>query len=253
MQTFTKRRTDAPPGFFAVEAAGLAWLAEASARGGAPVLEPLEVGEDRIVLPRVQEVPPTPAAAEQLGRRLARTHASGAASFGAPPAGWDGDGFIGPIDLPHVQAATWGEFYAAARLEPFTRVARDRGSLSADDAAAVDRVCERLRAGEWDDGRPPARLHGDLWNGNVMWTADGTLLVDPAAHGGHAETDLAMLVLFDLPHLQHLLGGYDEVSPPVPARQDRLALHELHPLLVHTVLFGGGYGARSGAAARRYA
>ena len=253
METFTKRRTDAPPGFFAVEAAGLAWLAEAATQGGAAVLEPLEVAEDRIVLPRVREVRPTPAAAEELGRRLARTHASGAPSFGAPPRGWDGDGFIGPIALPHVPAPTWGEFYAVARLQPFARAARDRGSLSAEAAAAVDRVCDRLHAGEWDDDRPPARLHGDLWNGNVMWTGDGAVLVDPAAHGGHAETDLAMLVLFGLPHLAHLLVGYEEVSPHVPGREDRVALHQLYPLLVHAVLFGGGYGARAGAAARRYA
>jgi hypothetical protein len=29
-------------------------------------------------------------------------------------------------------------------------------------------------------------------------------------------------------------------------------LHQLHPLLVHAVLFGGGYGARALAVARRF-
>jgi hypothetical protein len=32
--------------------------------------------------------------------------------------------------------------------------------------------------------------------------------------------------------------------------RSRVPLHQLHPLLVHAVMFGGGYGARAGQAAR---
>ena len=98
---------------------------------------------------------------------------------------------------------------------------------------------------------PPARIHGDLWSGNVLWGSDGTAwLIDPAAHGGHRETDLAMLALFGAPHLQRLLDAYAEAAPLADGWRERVPLHQLHPLLVHAVLFGGGYGARAAQAAR---
>ena len=34
------------------------------------------------------------------------------------------------------------------------------------------------------------------------------MLIDPAAHGGHRETDLAMLALFGCPHWDFVVGGY---------------------------------------------
>jgi fructosamine-3-kinase len=100
----------------------------------------------------------------------------------------------------------------------------------------------------------PRRLHGDLWNGNVIWTHDaGSCVVDPAAHGGHRETDLAMLTLFGLPQLPRVLQAYEEVSPLAEGWEDRVGLHQLHPLLVHACRFGGGYGARAAEVASRYA
>jgi len=33
-------------------------------------------------------------------------------------------------------------------------------------------VVARCRAGDFDDDDQPARLHGDLWSGNVIWTPD---------------------------------------------------------------------------------
>jgi fructosamine-3-kinase len=90
---------------------------------------------------------------------------------------------------------------------------------------------------------PPARLHGDLWPGNLLWGADGQVwLVDPAAHGGHRETDLALLALFGgAPHLDRILAAYREVWPLADGWADRVPLHQLHLLLVHTALFGAAY------------
>jgi fructosamine-3-kinase len=79
------------------------------------------------------------------------------------------------------------------------------------------------------------------------------VLIDPAAHGGHAETDLAMLALFGLPHLERVLAAYTEAAPFADGWRERVGLHQLHPLLVHAVVFGGGYGSRAGELARRYA
>jgi len=137
-------------------------------------------------------------------------------------------------------------------LLPYLKLARDRGAVTDREAAGIEAVVGRLPGLVPDE--PPARLHGDLWNGNVLWGLDGRVrVVDPAAYGGHRETDLAMLTLFGLPHLPRMLDAYAEVSPLAPGWQDRLALHQLFPLLVHACLFGGGYGARAADAARRYA
>ena len=247
--TFVKRRAGAPPGFFEVEAAGLRWLAAAS--GGVPCVEPIEVAADRIVLPRLASVGASPAAAEEFGRRLAATHRAGATWFGAPPDGHGGDGFIGELPLPHRTSAPapeesgWGPFYARLRLQPFAAASR-----------AVAAVCERLLAGDPElvgPAEPPSRLHGDLWSGNVLWTPSGAVLIDPAAHGGHRETDLAMLSLFGLPHLGRVLAAYAEAHPLSPGWRERVALHQLHPLLVHARLFGGGYEQQAEAAAGKYA
>jgi fructosamine-3-kinase len=253
MTAFEKSRPGAPPGFFAVEAAGLAWL---GAAGALRVGQVVEVTADRLLLERVAAVPPTPAAAEQLGRGLARTHRAGAPHHGAPPDGWTGDGFIASLPLPHLDHAGpgWADFYAGSRLAPYVRMAADRGALDDDGLRTLERVMARLADGRLaTPAAEPARLHGDLWSGNVLWSADGPVLIDPAAHGGHRETDLAMLDLFGLPHLGRVLAAYDEAWPLDDGWRERVALHQLHPLLVHAALFGGGYGAQAVAAARLYA
>ncbi|MGH8938438.1 MAG: fructosamine kinase family protein, partial [Actinomycetes bacterium] len=208
--------------------------------------------DERLVLPYVHQRPPSAAAAEAFGRGLAATHRAGAPHHGSPPAGWAGDGYIATLPLPHATTTApdgWGPFYAEHRIAPFARAAGDR-----DAGSVLDRLCERLATHDDVAGpaEPPARLHGDLWSGNVLWSASGVVLVDPAAHGGHRETDLAMLSLFGLPHLDRVLAAYDEAFPLAPGWRERVALHQVHPLLVHAVLFGGGYIRQAVDAARRY-
>jgi fructosamine-3-kinase len=253
--SFTKRDPGAASGFYQIEAAGLRWLGEAA--NGVPVGEVLEVTATSITLPRYATVAPTRERAEEFGRRLAFTHRAGASYHGAPPPGRH-DGFIATLRLPHLgePPAHWGEFYASCRLEPFARAAEASGSLDARAANDVRAVCQRLRAADPVLTGPevrPARLHGDLWSGNVLWTEDGVRLIDPAAHGGHPETDLAMLALFGLPYLDEVLSAYVATSPLPPGWQQRVGLHQLHPLLVHAVLFGSSYGEQAGQVARRYA
>lgn len=144
---------------------------------------------------------------------------------------------------------TWGRFYAEEHLKPMLKSARM--TLSARAVHDIKGVIKRYRAGAFDDDDSPARLHGDLWNGNLMWTADGVVLIDPAAHGGHRESDIAMLHLFGCPHLDAVVEGYQDVQPLRPGWTDRIALHQLYPLLAHLVLFGTGYAYQTHAAARR--
>ncbi|HEV7753892.1 MAG TPA: fructosamine kinase family protein, partial [Baekduia sp.] len=149
-------------------------------------------------------------------------------------------------------AEDWPSFYARRRLEPLVALCVARGTLSATGARAVERVCARI-ADLAGPPEPPARLHGDLWGGNVMAGADGRArLIDPAAYGGHREVDLAMLSLFGAQD-RAFGAAYDDVWPRAQGHDERTGLWQLFPLLVHAVLFGGGYGARAAAAARRYA
>jgi len=249
---YVKRRPDAPPGFFAVEAAGLRWLAESAANGGCEVARVLDVGAAHIELQRIDEIPASPSAAENFGRALAVTHGAGAPAFGVPPDGWAGDGFIGNQPLAMGRYAAWGAFYAELRLLPYARAARDRGTLSSEGSAAVESVCRRLVDGEFDDGRPPARIHGDLWAGNVLFARAGVVLIDPAAHGGHGQTDLAMLLLFGLAQVDRVSAAYAEAARLPADWATRTELHQLHPLLVHAVSHGASYGHAAERAAARY-
>jgi fructosamine-3-kinase len=143
---------------------------------------------------------------------------------------------------------SWGRFYAEERLAPM--LGRASGGLDDVTRGLIDDVIARCRAGDFDDDDHAVRLHGDLWSGNVMWTPDGVVLIDPAAHGGHRETDLAMLALFGCAHLEVIFRGYQDVHPLRPNWRDRVALHQLFPLLAHVALFGAGYAGQTAAAAR---
>ena len=206
----------------------------------------------KIVLDRLDTARPTAAAAESFGPALARTHAAGAPAFGAPPEGWEGDGFIGRQRMSMRPDDRWGTFYAEQRVLPYAREAYDIDHLSAAGLAAVERVAARLSAGDLDDDRPPARIHGDLWSGNVVFTPTGVVVIDPAAHGGHGLTDLAMLHLFGVPGLDVLSDAYAEAAGLDPGWRDLIGLHQLHPLLVHAVSHGPAYGSEAASVAYRY-
>jgi fructosamine-3-kinase len=241
---FVKTRTGAPDGFFATEAAGLDWLG--AAPGGPPLPARLADDPDLLVLPWLVEERPTSGAVERLGRELAAMHAAGSPVFGGARDGW-----IGAAELENAPAEGWPEFYADRRVLPYVRQLRDGGQLSADEAAVFERLAARLPelAGP---AEPPARIHGDLWTGNVLWSGGRGWLIDPAAHGGHRETDLAMLTLFGEGWVPRLLDAYAESTPLADGWRERQRLHQVHPLLVHAVLFGGGYLAAALAAATSF-
>ena len=225
MATFCKR--DPAP----LEAAGLRWLAEAGARVPAVVRE--EPG--LLELERVETGSLDAAGEEELGRMLAGLHRAGAAHFGTLPA--PGRFFVGRCALDSPEGDDWNAYYLEHRLLPLA----ERVGMAADVAKVrVDAPAE-----------PPARLHGDLWSGNVLADRDGRpWLIDPAAYGGHREMDLAMLDLFGaIP--ARTAAAYHEVFPLTDGWRERIGLWQLFPLLVHAVLFGGGYLRRSRGLARR--
>lgn len=229
------------------EAAGLEWLGAAGA-----VRVPVVHGRDGrwLVTGRVPEGRPDAAAAVRFGRELARLHAAGAEAFGAPPTGGAAEAYIGLAPMRNVPGEDWPRWYAEDRVLSYVRRAVDGGTVLPGEAVVFERVCERL-PDLTGPAEAPARLHGDLWNGNVLWGADGQVwLIDPAAHGGHRETDLAMLRLFGCPHLAAVLEGYQDAAPLAAGWQQRVGLHQLFPLLVHAVLFGRSYAEQALGTAR---
>ncbi|HEX2745495.1 MAG TPA: fructosamine kinase family protein [Streptosporangiaceae bacterium] len=228
---------------FAAEASGLRWLAEA---GAVPVPEVLAVGRAALVISMITPGEAAPEAAFRFGAELARLHAAGADTFGAP---WRG--FIASLPLDNVPLATttWPDWYASRRLLPYLRRAMDSGALRPEDGRLVEAVMDQIGslAGP---AEPPSRIHGDCWAGNVLWSGGRGWLIDPAAHGGHRETDLAMLALFGAPHLDRILVGYQDTVPLAAGWRSRVPLHQLHPLLVHACLFGASYRDPVRAAAR---
>lgn len=239
-----KTRTNPPAGFFATEAEGLSWLAQSEC---VAVPDVLAVAEDCLILSWIEPGRASAEGATEFGRSLAQLHLSGASSFGH-----HSEGFIGLLPMPNRACETWVEFYAVRRVLPYLKLAVDRGQIDPVDAADVERVVRRITTLVGPE-EPPSRLHGDLWNGNVVWDAQGNAcLIDPAAYGGHREVDLAMLTLFGLPQVQRVLDAYNETAPLADGWQDRVSLYQLFPLLVHACQFGRSYGSRAGAAAREY-
>jgi fructosamine-3-kinase len=227
---------------FAAEANGLRWLAEAAA---VPVPEVLAVGPEALVISMIPPGPATPEAAFGFGTDLARLHAAGAASFGAP---WPG--FIASLPLDNTpDTGDWPHWYAHRRLLPFLTRAMDAGALRSEDTRLVEEVIDRIGSVA-GPAEPPSRIHGDCWAGNVLWSGGRGWLIDPAAHGGHRETDLAMLALFGAPSLDRILAGYNDTVPLAAGWRSRIPLHQLHPLLVHACLFGASYREEVRSAAR---
>jgi fructosamine-3-kinase len=248
---FVKTRPDAGEGEYALEAEGLGWLAEPGALRLPGVIE---VADDYLALEWVEPGLLSADGAEELGRGLAATHAAGSPCFGDPGFGerLGVQARIGSLRLPNEPMDDWPALYAERRLLPLARIASERGALSGAGVAALERVCERLPelAGPPE---PPARLHGDLWSGNVHAGAEGRpWLIDPSAYGGHREVDLAMLRLFGAPS-ERVFAAYEEVAPLAEGWQERVGLWQLLPLLVHAVLFGGSYREAAARMAARYA
>ena len=252
-EVFVKQRPGASSQAYRYEAAGLEWLREAHVEfDGCPVPWVRDVGTDRLTLDFIATTSPSPQAAATFGMQLARTHRAGADAYGQLPPTIT-EAFIADLPLPEGTWETFGCFYAQARIRPLTQRAEEANVLTRTETHLLNELADALETEEPRLIGPPdpvARVHGDLWSGNVLWRRRDCVLIDPSAHGGHRESDLAMLALFGLPHLGDVLEAYHHEWPLAPGFQQRVPLHQVYPLLVHAILFGGTYGAAAAKAAR---
>ena len=233
-QVFVKANRRAPPDMFDVEARGLAFLAE-PAIDDLRIPAVLAVGERLLVLELVTPAPAPADFDERLGRALAALHQASPPSFGL-----DHDNYIGRLPQPNGPRRDWATFYREQRLEPQLVMAERAGLVGAALRRRFEALYERLPAKVGPE-EPPARLHGDLWGGNLHRDETGTpTLIDPAVFGGHREVDLAMMQLFG-GFGPRVFAAYDEVYPRAPGHRERVPLYQLYFLMAHVNLFGLGY------------
>lgn len=235
-RVFAKTKRGAPPGFFITEAAGLAWLREAAA---VPIPEVLAVSDEPavLVLEWIEPGSRHQSTEADFGRSLAALHAAGGPCFGR-----EDRRSTGSRGLPNEPAGSWAEFYADNRLRPLARLATDARALPAAAIRRLEEVADHLTdlVGPTE---PPARLHGDLWGGNrVIGSGGVSWLIDPAAFGGHREFDLAMMRLFG-GFGEDCYAAYAEAAPLAADWESRIPLHQLAPLVVHSIKFGSSYVA----------
>ncbi|MCB9612206.1 MAG: fructosamine kinase family protein [Sandaracinus sp.] len=227
---FVKTHPRPPRGVYEAEADGLSFLAEGPLR----VPRVLAAEPSFLALEWLEPARRVADFDERLGRGLAALHRAQPACFGHVR-----DNFLGPLPQPNEPADDWPTFYAERRLAPMLARSRADASLR----RRFDRLYARLPE-LCGPPEPPARLHGDLWGGNLHVDERGEpALIDPAVYGGHREIDLAMMRLFG-GFSSRVFAAYEEVHPLAPGHEERVALYQLYPLLVHAVLFGGGYLSR---------
>lgn len=237
---FVKTHRHPPPTLFPTEAAGLRWLAEADALA---VPDVVAATREVLILEWVEPGARSAEGAEALGRGLAILHRTGASAFGGPTKAAE-VGHIGDVPVPDRQTSDRVTFLLERRWRPLAWRALADGVLDPAVEQMLD-IAEEVLPERLGPEEAPARVHGDLWSGNVHWGTDGRpWLVDPAAHGGFRETDLAMLGLFG--GLDPVtLGAYQEAFPLPDGWADRVRLHQVTPLLVHTILFGGDHARQA--------
>lgn len=232
--------TPAPEGFFAAEARGLQWLGETP--GGACVPDLIAATDALVLLEWVDHAVPSAEAAEEFGRQLAAIHRAGAPHYGA-----ENSGYLGTLPLDNTPGDEWGEWYRAHRIAPYLKISVDNGTFDAAEAAWIENL--RIEA----PAEPPARIHGNLWPGNVLWGTKTAWLIDPAAHGGHRESDVAALHLFGgAPYLDRIIAAYQEIWPLAEGWQERIALQQLPLLLAHTAISGDSFKSAVLRAAEPY-
>lgn len=231
---------------FEVEAQGLRWLAEAGALRTPDIAGTgSDEGPPWLALEFIDAGRGGPHHDEALGRGLASLHACH-----PPRVGWARENFVGSLTQDNRPTDDWPTFYGERRLRPLAGRAHDTGRLDARMLRRIEDIIERLpqRCGP---AEPPSRLHGDLWSGNALVGADGLpVLIDPAVYAGHREIDLAMMRLFG-GFSPRVFAAYEEAMPLHAEAADRVPLYQLYPLLVHVLLFGGGYVGQLAAALRQ--
>lgn len=228
---FLKTNQTTPADMFTREAEGLQAL---QVDGGPVIPEPYLFARDFILM---QDLAPADRGKDfwpELGRRLAVLHTQTNDRFGFPH-----DNYIGSTPQPNPRVENGFTFFGEQRLLYMAKLAQSRNLLKNPDFFKVESLVSRLA--DLVPGQPASLIHGDLWSGNITADFRGKpAIIDPAAHYGWAEADLAMMTLFgSFP--EECIAAYQEVRPLDPGYRRRFPIYNLYHLLNHLYIFGRGY------------
>lgn len=159
----------------------------------------------------------------------------------APHFGFEQDTLIGSLKQPNPQSTSWVSFFREQRLLYMTTEAAKAGRLPLNLVPRLEKLAARLE--QWlTEPAQPSLIHGDIWTTNIL-AAHGRItgFIDPAIYYAHTEIELAYTTLFHT-FDEAFYQRYHEIRPIVAGFfEERRALYNLYPLLVHVRLFGGGY------------
>lgn len=228
---FLKTNAHCPPDMFAREAEGLEALAVAD---GPRVPRVFLIGADFLLIEDLRPARQSVHYWSEMGRQLALLHAHTSPQFG-----FSHDNYIGSTPQPNPWTDDGLAFFAQHRLMFQAELAGRQHLLSSGEVQQVERLSARLQ--EYIPPQPASLIHGDLWSGNLLTDENGApALIDPAAHYGWAEADLAMMTLFGAPP-EAFFRAYTEARPLPTGWRARFPLYNLYHLLNHLNLFGQGY------------
>jgi protein-ribulosamine 3-kinase len=239
---FLKTNPHAPEDMFAREAEGLEAL---NVRDGPRVPKPFYAGQNFLLLEDLSPAPRSRGYWTEFGRKMAALHQHTQAHFGFPH-----DNYIGSTPQLNPWVEDGIEFFGEHRLLYQASLASRRGLLGRSEEEKVEQLVTLLT--ELVPPQPASLIHGDLWSGNVLTDESGApAIIDPAAHYGWAEADLAMTDLFgSFPG--EFYDAYQEVRPLETGYRARFPLYNLYHLLNHLNLFGTGYLGQVKSSLQRY-
>lgn len=222
-------------GMFEKEAAGLKRLSETKT---IEIPEVISAGETAnyafLLLKFIENANPGKYFWNDFGTKLADLHRNTSDYFGL-----DHNNYIGSLIQSNRFHRDFIGFFVSERMEPQLKKARNKGAFSHSETRYFDSLFKTLH--NIIPAEKPALIHGDLWSGNYMVSANGAAcLIDPAVYFGHRESDIAMTQLFGgfQPEFYH---AYNQAWPMEKDWQKRMDIFNLYPLLVHVNLFGGSY------------
>ncbi|WP_338731003.1 fructosamine kinase family protein [Mangrovimonas cancribranchiae] len=169
-----------------------------------------------------------------LGKQLAQLHQNTNPYFGL-----EQDNFIGSLKQSNKPTNSWNLFYVNERLFPQLQLAIQNQLLIESECPSKEQMLNKLEP--IFQNIKPSLLHGDLWNGNILISENGSpYLIDPAIYYGDREVDMAMTKLFG-GFSNSFYDAYYTIHPITENSAIKTEIYQLYYLLVHLNLFGRSY------------
>lgn len=226
---------DTLPGLFSKEARGLDYLGMTKKIRIPKIIDVLYTESHQILLMEwIHSTEPTQISWEKLAIQLVSLHQCSAAYVG-----WHEDNYFGNFLQTNTQSDNWVNFFIEQRLVPQMKMGYDQSLLEKKDLLGFQRLFNKLS--DIYPTNTPALLHGDLWNGNILFDQKGNpVLIDPAIYYGHPSMDIGLTQLFGgvENRFYEVYFSHMDVDDNF---EEQCRISNLYPLLAHLNMFGKTY------------